>query len=376
MQTDIIVLSVPRALEIVRERLEDTTVLTAYLDTSPQRTDGPGWTLALRDGCKSIRATLADPVAEGFEAAVARAEAYLKEFAPTHPGLALFTTAHLGGYAANLPYRPEDGVVWTKGPRIEPLVASMDEFERVAVALVDKEDARLYSIFLGEIETRRSIEDYVPGKQATGGWFGLSQTHYARHHEDHVHRHISHTIDALMDMHQDHPFDRLLIGGPDEALAVFRRKLPSRLRARLAGTLHLPMFASEQEVLDAARSVAEEVERQHEIEVVDELLDAAGLQHAAIGADAVLAALADGRIHELILSDSFEAVGAKCRVCHRLLPSRLRCLWCDASTSPVPDLREQVVRRALDQGASIEIVRGEAAGKLVDQEGIGAWTRY
>ncbi|HZT07510.1 MAG TPA: Vms1/Ankzf1 family peptidyl-tRNA hydrolase [Chloroflexota bacterium] len=374
---DVTTLPAAKAVDALRGRLEGDHVLSAYLDTSPQRTDGPGWLLTLRDHAKELRDKLADPVAEGFEAAVQLAERFLTDaFVPTHPGIALFSTESRGAYVVNLPYRPVEGVVWMKGARIEPLVAALDDFERVAVALLDKEDARLYTVFLGEIEARLSLTDYVPGKQATGGWFGLSQTRYARHHEDHVHRHVSRTIDALLDLDREYPFDRLLVGGPDEIAAMLRRKLPSRLRGRLAGSVSLPMFASERDVLDAARRVAEDVEREHEIALVSELLDSAGLKHTAIGLDDVLAALADGRVHELLVAESFDAAGAECQVCHRLLPARDRCVWCDAPTITVPDLREQVVRRALDQGASIEIVRGEAASKLNEQGGMGAWTRF
>lgn len=377
MQAGTVILSTPEALAVLRDRLRDTFVLSAYLDTSPQRTDGPGWTFALRDGCKDIRATLNDPVAEGFEAAVQVAEAFLEDdFTPSHPGLAIFGTANMGGYAVNLPYRPVEGVAWAKGAQIEPLVDTLDEFERIAVALVDQQDARLYTVFLGEIETRRALEDYVPRRQATGGWYGLSQTRYERHREDHVLRHINRTIDALLDLQRERPFDRLLIGGPDEAMAVFRRKLPSTLRAKVAGTVSMPLFASERDVLESARAVAERIERGHELEMVTELVEAAGLTHTAVGIDATLAALGDGRVHQLILSDTFESPGARCQTCHRLLPATARCTWCDAATMPVPDLREQIVRRAMDQGAGIEIVHGEAAAKLGEHGGLGAWTRY
>jgi hypothetical protein len=46
-----------------------------------------------------------------------------------------------------------------------------------------------------------------------------------------------------------HSFDRLLLAGPDESLAVLKRELPRPLRARLAGTISVPLFASDAEVL-------------------------------------------------------------------------------------------------------------------------------
>ena len=40
-----------------------------------------------------------------------------------------------------------------------------------------------------------------------------------------------------IDASRTRPFDRLLLAGPDEAMALLRQRLPRSLRARLAGSL-------------------------------------------------------------------------------------------------------------------------------------------
>jgi hypothetical protein len=42
----------------------------------------------------------------------------------------------------------------------------------------------------------------------------------------------------------------------------------------------------------------------------------------------------------------------------------------------VRDLRERIAERALDQGARVEVVSGEASARLLEHGGVGAWTRY
>jgi peptide subunit release factor 1 (eRF1) len=42
----------------------------------------------------------------------------------------------------------------------------------------------------------------------------------------------------------------------------------------------------------------------------------------------------------------------------------------------IGDLGERAVERALDQGAKVEVVSGEAAETLNARGGLGAWTRY
>jgi hypothetical protein len=40
------------------------------------------------------------------------------------------------------------------------------------------------------------------------------------------------------------------------------------------------------------------------------------------------------------------------------------------------DLRQRIIDRALEQGAKVEMVSGEAGAKLMEHGGLGAWTGY
>ena len=68
-----------------------------------------------------------------------------------------------------------------------PLLELVDEFERYAIALVDKEKARLFTFFASEIEEMESFKDFVFGKSDQGG---VSQARYQQHHEAHVYWHL------------------------------------------------------------------------------------------------------------------------------------------------------------------------------------------
>jgi hypothetical protein len=371
------------AIPAVLEALRDTPppsggVLSIYLDTSPDREAGQAYLLRYRDRCKRLRGLLPPAEHEAFGAAAAQGERYLaEELAPGKPGIAVFASGRPGYlYAVPLPARPGEHIRWGALPEIAPLQAAIDDHERVAVLLFDKERARLFTIYLGAIEAQQTMVDEVPGKQATGGWFALSQSRYARHHEDHVLRHAKRAIAALMATLRTRSFDRLLLGGPPEALALLQQHLPRPLRARLAGTLTLELFATDAEVLRAAREAADALERQGEVAAVTELVDAATAPHTALGLAATLAALNEGRVHRLVMADSFTGTGGQCETCGRLGAGRDRCDVCGTEPLVVEDLCESVVTHALDQGASLEIVGGDAAALLHLHGGIGAWTRY
>jgi peptide chain release factor subunit 1 len=378
MTSDVSALPPIVALRELNERRPDFPVLSVYLDTSPDRLAGEGHRIALVDACKATRHTLDGADLDAFEAAVDQVERYLTtEFLPTHPGVAIFSSGHREYfYAVPLPYRPTDTVTWSTLPRLEPLQAAADEFERMAVLLFDKERARLFTIFIGQLEERRFIEDDVPGKQATGDWFALAQTRYARHHEEHVLRHVARAIDALNGLLRARPFNRLLLGGPPEALALLQRELPLPLQERITGSLHTELFASEADVLKAALEAARTAGRQEELAEISELIEAATSRHVALGVDATLQALGDGRTHELFVADGLNEIAGQCQTCDRLVPAGATCRWCNGPVSPITDLRQRIVDRALGQGAKIETVSGAAGEMLMEHGGLGAWTRY
>ncbi len=352
-------------------------VLSLYLDTV-EHASQPACLLAFRDYCKALRASLPAAEHEPFEAAVAQIEAYLRDdFAPPRPGLAVFAAGRREYfYPTPLPIRPSEELHWGDHAFLEPLETALDDCERVAVALFDKERTRLFTIYLGALESQQEFTDYVPGKQATGGWFALAQSRYARHHEDHVVRHAKRTCTALMELLRTHPFERLLIGGPDEALALLRQRLPRPLRARLAGTLPLELFASDAAVLEAARRAAETLERQDEVKAVTALIEAATTSRAALGLHDTLAAVSQGRAYRLFVADDFDARGGECPSCGQLVGGLDACPNCGQPTVALPSLRERLLQRARETDCRVEFVAGEAAELLAVHGGVGAWRRY
>jgi peptide subunit release factor 1 (eRF1) len=361
----------------LRSSLTGQAVLSVYLDTTPERVAGRAFVLELRDACKELRPAITQAESAAFESSVLRIEHYLNEEFEAHQrGLALFATQDGTLIAVSLAQAPLEDVVWAQHPEISPLEQIVDDAERIAVVLFDAQRARLLTVFLGALESETSLTDDVPRKQATGGWFGLQQTKFARHREDHVRRHAERTVRALMDLLRTRSFDRLLLAGPDEPLAVLRRELPRPLRVRVAGTLDAEVFASASDVLAATLRRAEELERQHEQQLVAELFEAASTPAVMLGPAGTLGALAEGRVHMLIMAADFEQAGATCPACSRLVLDAHRCPGCGFETTPVSSLREAVIRQARQQGARLELVSGPAAERLAEVDGIAAWTRF
>jgi peptide subunit release factor 1 (eRF1) len=179
-----------------------------------------------------------------------------------------------------------------------------------------------------------------------------------------------------MDLLRRRTYDRLLLAGPPEPVSVLRDELPRPLRTRLAGQLSLAAAAGDAEVLQAAIAAAEAIERETETRMVDELLAAATTPRVALGFAPTAAALSEGRVRHLFVAESFAVVGGECKTCGRLVAGFRDCPICNTPATRLGDLREYVVQRAVEQGARIETVSGDAAALLSVYDGLGAWTRY
>ncbi|MGD9894546.1 MAG: host attachment protein [Dehalococcoidia bacterium] len=361
--------------ELINRKPPYGRVLSVYLDTSSARRTGQGHRLALLEGCRALRTAVSPDDEHLFEAAVGHVKQFLAEHLPSGViGIAMFASGDPDYfYAVPLPAPPEDLVAWEDRPYIAPLAVALDELERVALAMVDQERARLFTIFLGAIETRREFADDVPGKYRTGGWYALAQTRYAHHHDEHVRRHLNRVTHELLALHRSRPFDRLFLAGPPETLATLQERLPRPLRQHLAGMLHLELFATEPKILAEVLHAAETAEQRADMAAVEELLEAQGGRQAVIDLAATLSAVNQHRVRQLVLGADFAHTRGRCPDCDALTQSKERCPVCDAAIEPLADLRDTVLAAGLAQGATVNIVAGPSAAKLAAVGGIGAW---
>jgi len=381
-------IDIPTVLERLLEAPRGEGVLSAYLGLAPADVQGEAYLLYLRDRFKEIRASLGEDH-DAFEAAARQAEAFLSgPFTQESPGVAMFASASPDyQFAVALPTVPVPSVAWDSHPHLAELVRMVDDQERTAVMLFDSERARFFSFFLGEIEEQHVVWDAIPRRQASGGWVGRSATNYARqvsgmsqarrarHREGHILEHAQRAVQLLLDHLDERPFDRLIIGGPDEAVATLERELPRPLKLRLAGTVSIEGFAPVSEVAKAVRPTLEAVEREHELALVRDLLEHAGDRQVVLGLEPTFEALAEGRVHRLVSVTALGA-GAFCSACQRLTGGS-RCPSCNGEVSPVTDLVEHATLQALEQAVgAIEFVSGQADETLRAHGGLGAWTRY
>ena len=170
-------------------------VLSVYLGVDPERQITRSYRIVLEDLVKAAREPLDKQTRRDLEAEVARVQLWLEEEPPRARGLAVFSSSAAGLWATHsLPLAVPDRLTFEIHPLITPLLGLIEDLERYVVALVDKESARLLTVFEGRIESVEAFTDDVPGKHDQGG---PAQARLQRHHEDHVLRHVKRVAERL-----------------------------------------------------------------------------------------------------------------------------------------------------------------------------------
>jgi peptide chain release factor subunit 1 len=167
-----------------------------------------------------------------------------------------------------------------------------DEHECYLALLIDKKKARLFVVYMGEIEEHSDfMDEWVPHPKAGG----QQAEKHQRHHDMHVLWHVKHPIDVAEKLFAREQCHWLVIGGPQETLAELRNNLPKALAERLAGEISLSVDAPADDVLKEVLEVERTVERRIEAQQVDALLTAALGQGAGVlGLDDTLRAIVEG----------------------------------------------------------------------------------
>ncbi len=261
-------------------------------------------------------------------------------------------------------------------PYIRPLTVLLDEFDRYCVAVVSRREARVFHMYLGEMEEEvAALESETPGwisegegraargtAAGTGPWAGWRESKIQRHIADHAHRHFKEVAAALFRFFKEHGFDRLIVGGPEgeegKVVPQFLEHLHSYLRERLAGVFAGEPDMSVNEIKERALEVAQGHERREEERLIARLLEQAAKEDGlgVLGLNDVVLALMMGQVHTLVLEHDYQEPGWLCPVDHHLSMAPGKCPLCGRGLVRVEDFVDEVVEEAIEQGSEVEHV--------------------
>jgi peptide chain release factor subunit 1 len=368
-----------------RDSGPDGRVLSVYLDCDQSRQSNlnRGFVTALQQKCRAMAPTIADErlrakfVADA-QCVIAAAEKYV----PRGRTLALFCDTNSDfQFSCELAVPADRNELrWERMCYVRPLVELFDEYERYGVVLLDKRDARLFTVSLGEIEENREVfspeRRKRPNQEGRDNMKGHSLLQ--QRDDEMTQLHMKEVAAEIERMLSEKSFDRLLLGGQHQLAKGLEAKLPKRVQERVAGFIPLPVSASEREVLAATMKMHEEAERREEVAAVDHLITAAAkVNQASLGLQPTLDAMRLGSIMRLVYVQNYSQPGKQCVKCESLFPDSLdSCSFCGGGVRNVDDVVSALVDRVVNSGGEAESVRGEAADRLRGNGQIGAFLRF
>jgi peptide subunit release factor 1 (eRF1) len=245
-----------------------------------------------------------------------------------------------------------------------PLRQVLDQADRYAVVITDKEHARFFLYFLAQCEEVAKVLDWVPGKIHVGDPSG--EWHYRNKHVEYFHRHFERVSEAALRQFEREPFDHLIVGGRVETLPQFEGRLHRYLRDRVVARWEIDVNAPTAQVAERAR----EEERQYlqrQAEAGWKAIQNQRLARGTVGPEEVFAALWARQVQTMLVEPGVTRSGFSCVTCGRLSIRGGPCAGCGNPVAGVADVFEEAVHEAIEQSAQVRYWKDPAltaAGSL------------
>lgn len=289
-------------------------------------------------------------------------------------GMAIFSSAAADVFEAfKLPRTVSSAVVVDDSPFVEPLagIASQDGW---GFLLISRGIGRIFrgsAEWLVELST---IDGDVHRWHDQGGW---SQARYQRGIEKETHDHVKEACTRLFRHFQRTPFQHLVIGSSEPALAEVEKELHPYLQERLAGHIQLDVEqATPEDILRLSADLIRRSEHEREHEALERL--EAGVAtggRATAGLEEVLRTVNERRVETLMLEPGFSPSGVCCPQCDWVGPEGETCPLDGSKLEPVGSLSEIAIERTIAQSADVLIMRHHE-GALEPRGSIAALLRY
>ena len=363
-------------VDLLRFRAETDFVLSFYMGIGVYRSNKKAYAIEAKDMLKKAvkDAGLSRADREKVEGDVERVLNFVSvDFQGKARGLAIFACGPAGLWQVfMLPASVPDRCVIDRTPFVVPMLKLVDESRRYCVVVVDKEKARIFTMYNGEMLERTDVFDEVPGWHKQGGW---AQARFQRHIEDLVNRHLKNVADTVFRFYKMEGFGHLVIGGTQEMRTRFYRIIHSYLQRIVAGYVTVDITSNINDVFSAVRQVEADAERKRSAGMVAALTGSSKNHVAVTGLKETVQALEEGRVHTLVLVDGHEVQGCLCEDCGGLdVLGADQCRLCKKTAVKPGDISEHLAVLAVEHDGEVSYV---LPGSGLEQAGgVGAVLRW
>ena len=348
-------------------------VLSVYLNTDPTEGNSDAYKLNLRSMLKDIALPKDVQAIDTY---------FSRQFDRTGRSVAVFSCAldnYLRAYTLAIPIHNQ--VTISDKPNVKPLASLLDYYGGYGVILVDKQGARLFSFHLGELREQEGMLGETVHHTKRGGASSLhgqrgGVTGRTNFEQDVIEKNMKEAAEFAAHFFAENNVRRVLIGGTDDNVAIFRNFLPKSWQSLVVGAFPMSMTASKDEIMAKAMHVGKEAEKRREAHMVQTMVTGAAKgKGGVIRLDDTLGALHDGRVQTLVIREGYRAPGYRCTGCSYITAQEIEtCPFCGHKFENIPDAVEMAVHQVMKLGGDVEVLHD---GQSTESFGnIGAILRY
>jgi peptide chain release factor subunit 1 len=285
-------------------------------------------------------------------------------------GLAVFTSSADNFFlVVPLPTPVSDATHLGEDLLLAPLIGRLADVDTL-VAVVSREQGRLYRLRGGQLEEILDESEEQPGQHDQGGW---SQARYQRHIDHLVQQHLKAVGEAIDRKTRGVRALQLAVICPEEMRSSFSDTLSQEARDAIAGFATAEAHASPGELLQVVQPLLDEADARRTEDAIERYRQEAGRGgRASAGWQDTLDAAADTRVDTLLVVEGANQRVYQCPECRRGFVEDGTCPIDDLALVPRDDGLDVALRHVLANSGSAMRVGGGALGDVE----IGALLRF
>jgi peptide chain release factor subunit 1 len=280
--------------------------------------------------------------------------------------IAIFAS-HAHNFFTSIPLYIEinNSLIVDSSPYIRPLARILDELEPFTLILLNSNHAKIFSVYLGQIEEKNLSSD-IMNKHKKGG---MSQARFQRLRKGAIRDFFSEVAELLGNFSDE----KIILAGPGPSKIQFRDMLPKHLQQRIIDVIDVDMGDENKLLKESIHLISEkeEIVSRKAVEHLKEEILKDGL--AVYGLDDTLKAVKNGQVELLIVEKDYKLKGCICEHCQIIKAGPIKdCPVCGAPVSEA-DVIEEIIEFAERTDAEIEFTDDGEISKLGH---IGGILRY
>jgi hypothetical protein len=255
------------------------------------------------------------------------------------------------GFVVRIPWPVRSRAFFEEQFVLWPLNQVLDQGDRYAICLTDKDDARLFLFHMERIEEVAQISDEIPGRVRVPDPMGEGLKYFHKH-VLYYRKHFAKVAERALRLVQRESVDHVIIGGLYETLPEFESYLHRYVSDRIVARWKIEVQRPPTEIFERTQHEEQQVHERHASDTWRTIQDQRPTR-GALGPEEVFAAIWQRRAATVLMEPERTLAGWRCTACGRLQLAGDACLECGGKTAEVPDLYEEAAHDVVEQSAHV-----------------------